>query len=126
MNDNTLDFDPNFSLDGRTTIQKVRITFGKWKFRNTITIDVHSDYYGFDVFRAAIANIYDQLQAKADESIEANDRSHTATIALTNDIGEQLLCVNEDGDWEGEDWLSDMVVAAEIIAITPVAEATAT
>lgn len=99
-----MDYDPNLTTSGRMAKQRVRLTFALWQYRHTVEVEVGGNCTGLDVIECAVGNVYDGLPSNTE-------------IVLTDQEGETLGC--RDDDLEGEDWLKDMLIAAEIISIQP-------
>jgi len=102
-----MNYDPNLVFCGRMATQTVRLTFGVWEYRKTIDITVGGNCRGLGVIEAAVENAYDQLPS-------APYASEAKTITLTGVDGEEV-----DLDEDEEDWLKNMLIAAEIIDICP-------
>lgn len=106
MNAQIMDYDPNLTNSGKRAKQTVRLTFGQWDYRATREVVVGGNCTGRSVIDSAVWRAYEELEG---------DRS--PRIELTRANGDTLLCTDDED--RGEDWLSDMLVAAEIIAIVP-------
>lgn len=104
-----MDYDPNMVYSGRMANQQVRLTFGLWDYRNEMTVTVGGNCQGLTVIEAATENAYEMLFG--DEEDDAS-----ASIVLTRANGDRLLC--EDDNSECENWLKNMLIAAEIVSIT--------
>jgi hypothetical protein len=100
--DMTVDFDPNLNLSGNASTKTVKLTFGLWDYRAEETVNVGGNTIGLSNISHAVEKVYDQNEGR---------------ITLTKEDGDRLLC--EDEEDYGEDWLADMLVAAEIIDIQP-------
>lgn len=99
-----INFDPNMNYCGNMAMKTVRLTFGCWDYRLTVERTVGGNCSGLDNIETAIGSYYDDV--------------YDTGITLTRESdGETLLC--EDDEDRGEDWLKDMLIAAEIIAIAP-------
>lgn len=115
-----LDYDPNFNLSGCLSCQTVRLTFGMWRYRLTLEVPVKGNLMGFDAIRAAVENVYESLPARTVYDDRGRDEE-MAEIQLQDPDGDTLRV--EDDELKGEDWLRDMVIAAEIIDIEPAGHA---
>lgn len=108
-----MNYDPNLIHCGRMAVQTVRLTFGLWKFRKTIDVNVSGNCRGLTVIEAAVENAYDQLP-------NAFCASDFKTITMTDENGEEMGCDEDD-----DNWLQNMLIAAEIIDIQPEKEGAA-
>lgn len=97
-----MNYDPNMVHCGRITKQTVRLTFGQWKARCVKEVVVGGNCTGLTVIETAIESLYDKLPDK--------------TLVM-EDLDDTLEC--SDDEDRGEEWLKDMLVAAEIISIEP-------
>ena len=102
-----MNYGPNLVYCGRMATQTVRLTFGIWEHRKIMDVTVGGNCRGLDVIKAAVENAYELLPA-------APHASESKTITLTDASGEDLECVEDEGDW-----LKNMLIAAEIIDIRP-------
>ena len=102
-----MNYDPNLVFCGRMATQTVRLTFGQWEYRMTMDVNVGGNCRGLSVIEAAVERAYDELP-------DAPHASEAKIIILTNADGERLDCEEDD-----EDWLQNMLIAAEIIDIRP-------
>lgn len=100
-----MNYDPNMTLSGRMAKQTVRLTFQQWEYKVEMVEHVGGNCTGMTVIDCAIGNAYASL---------SNDRG-VPYIILTDAGGNTLQC--HDDEDKGEDWLKDMLVKAEIIAI---------
>ncbi|MBA1147397.1 DUF5406 family protein [Ectothiorhodospiraceae bacterium WFHF3C12] len=107
-----MDYDPNLTTSGFMATQRVRLTFGMWQYRHTVEVDVGGNCTGLTVIDSAVEAAYDDLPY-----IESIDAARVAKIVLTDQEGDSLSV--EDDDLKADDWLKDMLVAAEIVSITP-------
>lgn len=97
-----INFDPNLNLSGNTSIKTVRLTFGQWKYRRAVEVTVNGNTSGMEtVFQA----------------IEIARGQHFYGDKIVLYAGQSTLeCENDDQE---DEWLRNMLVAAEIIAIEP-------
>lgn len=101
-----MNYDPNLVLCGRMANQTVRLTFGLWGYRAEKETVVGGNGLGLEVIETAVEAVYDSLP---------EDVSGSKEIVLKNDAGKELQeC---DGEDVGSDWMKDMLVKAEIVAI---------
>jgi len=100
-----MNYDPNVISDGSK--QTVKLTFGMWDSRKEITVEVGGNCSGLTVIDCAVENVYDQLEPE----------DGITFITLTNANGDELEC--EDDLDQGADFLKNMLIGAEIIAIAP-------
>ncbi len=113
-----MDYDPNLTLCGRMALQKVRLTFGLWEYRKTIEVEVGGNCTGLSVIDCAVGIAHDQLEER--KSRFGTERYSSYSVILMHDISapdQELEC--SDYCLRGEDWLKDMLIAAEIISIEP-------
>lgn len=103
MNSDRINFDPNMNLSGEMSYKTFRLTFGLWTYRATKEVTVGGNCAGLSSLDAAVGAIYEEI---ADEG-----------ITMTKENGEKLLTC--DDEEQGERWLMDMLIAAEIIAVEP-------
>ncbi len=110
-----MNYDPNLTNSGRTAKQTVKLTFGMWEYRAERTVEVGGNCTGLTVIESAIYNAYEELPKISDGM-----GSKLPGIVLTRPGGteEDGLSCTDDED-EGDDWLKDMLIGAEIIAIRP-------
>jgi hypothetical protein len=108
--DKPMNYDPNLTNSGSMATQRVRLTFGQWHWRRTVETTVGGNCTGFEVISTAIESVWEDLPG-------ADHDSEIALIWLANAEGDELLC--EDDDRRGSDWLKDMLISAEIVAIEP-------
>ncbi|MGE4335342.1 MAG: DUF5406 family protein [Pigmentiphaga sp.] len=106
----TMNYDPNMTNSGRMAKQTVRLTFGMWEYRKTVETEVGGNCTGLTVIDCAVSNAYEELP---------ENRYGTAYLVMESlaDPEDTLQC--EDDEDQREDWLKDMLVGAEIIAIRP-------
>ena len=101
-----INFDPNMTLCGHIAKQVVSMTFGLWEYRGTFEVEVCGNLTGLDVIRSAIETLYESLPYTE----LPFDKGGYATITL----GE---LISDDEDQRGKEWLSEMLISAEIISI---------
>lgn len=108
-------YDPNMTLSGRMAKQTVQLTFQIWQYKATKEAVVGGNCMGFTVIDFAIAQVYESLPY---QEIRYDGKDYyVAEITLEDDEGNILLC--EDEENQRDDWLRDMLVSAEIVAIKP-------
>lgn len=110
-----MNYDPNLTYCGRRAKQRVRLTFGQWDYRKTIEVEVGGNCLGMTVIKSAVGIAYDQLEQRG---IYGTDETYA--VVMLQKLGipeEQLECGDEEN--HGDEWLSDMLIAAEIISIEP-------
>lgn len=105
-----MNYDPNFTLwpNGKQT---VRLTFGQWQYRGTFDVTVEGNISGLSVIESAIERLYESLPYDKDP--------------FGNGVYARIMLgelINDDEDQREEEWLSDMLISAEIIHIEPEAE----
>lgn len=99
-----INFDPNMNYSGNMSTKTIRMTFGVWDYRLTKEVTVGGNGAGFHNIDSALMQIYEDVEA-------------TGIVLKRESDGGTLLC--EDDENQGEDWLKDMLIAAEIIAVAP-------
>lgn len=104
-----MNYDPNLVCSGRMAKQKIKLTFAQWGYRSEIDIEIGGNCTGLTVIESAVSSAYDKLPTMHSYKMPYL-RMHDAE-------GNVLECADEDGD--GEDWLSKMLIAAEIVSIKP-------
>lgn len=110
-----MDYDPNLTNSGRMAVQTVRLTFAQWDYRLDCTVEVRGNLRGSSVHQAAVRNLFDELLKAAECQ---NPRFPIASITLKRaSDGGELIC--DDDEDQGEDWLGDMLIAAEVLSIRP-------
>lgn len=109
-----MNYDPNLTYSGRMARQTVRLTFGKWDYRATTEVEVGGNCRGLTVIECAISNFLETLPTR-----EWDDELSVLTLTRTGVDGEtdELECEDEDSKYD--DWLKDMLIGAEIVAIRP-------
>jgi hypothetical protein len=109
-----INYDSNLCFSGNTTVQEVRLTFGRWEYRKVIETEVGGNCLGLNVIKAAVENAYDSL-------IETKNKNNKFRImegiVLEDRNGNSLECFDIEN--EGCQWLEDMLLSAEIISIIP-------
>jgi len=110
-----MNYDPNLMLSGKMAKQTIVLKFQMWDYTKTVEHTVTGNIPGFLAIEGAVSAFYETLptvriltEAGFEDAVE---------IVLENPTGDTMTC--EDGELEGEDWLKDMLVSAEIIAIEP-------
>jgi len=101
---NVINFDPNMNYSGNMSTKTIRMTFGVWDYRLTKEVTVGGNGAGFHNIDSALMQIYDDVGDKG-------------IVLKRESDGDTLLC--EDDEGQGEDWLKEMLIAAEIIAVAP-------
>lgn len=115
-----MNYDPNLTTCGRMATQTVRLTFGMWEYRKTMEVEVGGNCTGLTVIDCAVGIAYEQL-----EQLGMLGTSETTAVIIMESLAdpEETLECSECNDaserLRGEDWLKDMLVSAEIIAIRP-------
>ena len=94
-------YDPNIRWSRHT----YRVTLQSWDCVGTLECDMGGNMRGFEVMKAAVAELADNLY----EQQGANP-----TIILTNPSGEETLQCQPDGE-DIEKWLFAMVVGVELV-----------
>lgn len=107
---NIMNYDPN--VVGYTR-QTVRLTFASWEARRVMEVDVLGGT-GFHVIEGAISLAYESLPDRTYETLTSEPIT-VAVLELTYPDGDVLIC--EDEEQAGEDWLREMLIGAEIVAL---------
>ncbi|MGL9721858.1 DUF5406 family protein [Symbiopectobacterium sp.] len=106
-----LNYDPNIAAL-RVSRQRVELTFGRWDFRVTTVVAVTCHRCsGLNVIEQAIATVYSNLPSYTYEG----EKMRCLLLEREEDI--PLECRDEEG--QGEEWLQDMLISAEIIDVAP-------
>jgi len=106
-----MNYDPNLTNCGRMAKQKVRLTFGVWKYRTTRETIVGGNCLGLEVIDCAVSNVFEELDYKEIRGEQIEE------IILEDADGNTLHC--DDDEDRDEEWLKNMLVAAEILEIVP-------
>lgn len=106
-----MNYDPNLTNSGRMATQCVKLIFAEWDYRAEVTVKVGGNCRGLSVIKAAVSNAFDALKFDEYEGKEYSE------ITLKKPNGDELRVVDEE--LNGEGWLEDMLIAAEIISIEP-------
>jgi len=102
---NNINMDPE-AINGKST-QTVRVVLGLWHYRKTFDLTLKlENYVGFEVFEAALEEIYDLCY---------DSDSDLATVTLVSEDGGELSC--DDDCEDGVDWIKEMVVSIEILSV---------
>jgi len=112
-----MDYDPNMTLCGRMAKQTVRLTFAMWKHRATVEVEVGGNCTGLTVIDCAVGMAYDQLEQKPFLNDQCKRDSCAVILMPSMESDSVLECTDEE--LKGDDWLKDMLVSAEILAIRP-------
>jgi hypothetical protein len=114
-----MNYDPNLTCSGRMAKQAVRLTFGLWRYRAEMQVEVGGNCTGLIVIDCAVGIAYGQLEQR---SIRLSDDTY-AVIQMADPSAPDstLECGEDDGGdrLRGEGWLKDMLIGAEITSITP-------
>lgn len=116
-----MNYDPNLTNSGNMADQTVKLTFGLWCYRAERTVIVGGNCRGFDVIKSAIRIAYDNLESEEIRPFGESRTVDVARITLTNRDGDEMECEDEEEGYE--DWLGNMLIGAEIVAIEPQKEA---
>ena len=101
-----MNYDPNMTSSGRMAKQTVRLTFGCWDYRKTVETVVGGNCTGFNVIDTAVGRVYEELPEER------------GAVYIVLERGDDTLYCDADEE-RGEEWLRDMLIAAEIVAIEP-------
>jgi hypothetical protein len=115
-----MNYDPNMTNSGRMAKQTVRLTFGMWEYRKTMEVEVGGNCTGLAVIECAVSIAYGQLEQRG----LYGSKQTMAVIDMPSlkDPDDELECDEGSEGYDrlrGEDWLKDMLISAEIIAIRP-------
>lgn len=100
-------FDPNLNYCGKRSQKTIRLTFGLWRYRAAFEVAVGGNISGFDNIGCAIGALYDEMFGDNPDK----------PLVLTDSDGNTLEATDDDA--EEDDWLKEMLVAAEIVSIQP-------
>lgn len=113
-----MNYDPNLTCSGNMASQAVRLTFGLWQYRAQVEVTIGGNCTGLDVISAAVGAVYEKLDRR--KIYGAEEDYAELVMASPESQDDVLLCGDDDPDGpQGEAWLSNMLVGAEIISITP-------
>lgn len=104
-----MNYDPNLFCSGNRAKQIIKLTFAMWDYRCKHTFELRSNIKGLSAIKAAVEQIYEDLPGFCENDIPR--------IVLFNEAGDSLICDDEEG--QGEDWLYDMLISAEIVSAEP-------
>ena len=108
-----MNYDPNLTTCGNMATQTVKLMFALWEHRAEMTVQVRGNCTGLSVIESAVSIAYDQLEQEDCDGMG----TMIAKLILIDPAGEHLE--SSDQDERGEDWLKQMLIAAEIIEIQP-------
>ncbi len=113
-----MDYDPNLTCSGSMATQMVRLTFGVWQYRAQVEVSIGGNCTGLEVISAAVGAAYEKLEQRG---IYNSDETYAVILmAHPDDPSQTLECGDDDPDCAtGDDWLGHMLIAAEIISISP-------
>ena len=109
-----MNYDPNLTNSGRMAMQTVRLTFGLWEYRREMEVQVGGNCTGLTVIESAVEQAYEKLERLG---VYLSDETYAVIYMDSADGTESMECADEDD--EGEDWLKDMLIKAEIVSIEP-------
>lgn len=109
-----MDYDPNLTNSGQMAKQRVRLTFAQWKYRTTREVVIGGNCTGLSVIDSAVETVLEDL-----EYTEYEGREYSR---ITLEDGDGNTLEYEDEDCRCDDWLKDMLIAAEIVEIVPADE----
>ncbi len=113
-----MNYDPNLTCSGSMASQTVRLTFALWQYRSQAEVIIGGNCTGLEVISAAVGSVYDKLEQRS--IYNSADTYAVLLMADPNDPTQTLECGDDDPDGAtGDDWLGNMLIAAEIIAIAP-------
>jgi hypothetical protein len=112
-----MNYDPNMTLCGRMAKQTVQLTFAMWKYRATMEVEVGGNCTGLPVIDCAVGMAYDQLEQKPFLNDQCKRDSYAAILMPSIEDDDVLEATDEE--LKGDDWLKDMLIGAEILAIRP-------
>lgn len=105
-----LNYDPNLTPD---TVQHVVLTLAMWEYRAELHVMVNGNLLGFDVMKHAVEAAYDDV---ADTSERAGHPVPRVELVQPGTTPPEKMIV-EDEDDRGANWLSELVIAAEIVSV---------
>jgi hypothetical protein len=98
-------------LGGSFADKTVKLVFGQWEYRKEIIVTISGNTRGLSVIKSAVGVAYEELPYT---TVRGEEFAEIKMVAPNGDT----LSV-EDDDCQGEEWLSEMLVSAEITALTP-------
>jgi hypothetical protein len=108
-----MNYNPNLVYCGRNTKQTVRCVFGLFEYRRIIETTVRGNCLGLDIIQGAIEHIYEDLPLERESSFLILGDAQ-------GDISNEDNCLlTSDDEGEESDWLSKMLISAEITDIVP-------
>ena len=99
-------YDPNLVLSGRSATQTVRLTFQQWEYTAVLEVSIGGTCTGLTVIESAIDAVFCGL---------SSDGRDIPYLIMTDTHGSELIAADDD-DCE-EEWLSTMLVKAEIVKV---------
>lgn len=109
-----MDYDPNLTNSGRMAKQTVRLTFGLWKYRKEMEVQVGGNCTGLRVIDSAVEQAYENLDRLG---VYMSDDTYAVIYMNSTDGTESMECADEED--EREDFLKNMLIKAEIVDIQP-------
>ncbi|MCY1382142.1 hypothetical protein D9M69_701290 [compost metagenome] len=96
-------------------VQTVRLTFGMWDYRAVMEVKIGGNCTGLTVIDSAVENAYETLEQRGNYG--SDDTYAVLYLAKPSAPDQVLECGDDEG--HGDEWLKDMLVAAEIVSIQP-------
>ena len=106
-------YDPNvFQSSARQT---VKLTLMKWDYQAEVTIDMENNQQGLGAINHAVCRYAEMLEEQYEDENgrRFNTEDDELELVLNKNNGQDKLICTTEGK-EAEDWLSEMVVKAEI------------
>jgi len=110
-----VNFDPNQVKNWRSVTYTVKLTFADWDYRAQRTVMVGGNIRGLEVIELAVEQLYEDLQKEADDREGTEMQRWDLPLLILSKPGKQLYC--EDDQDDGEDWLKNMLIKAEIVDV---------
>lgn len=108
-----MNYDPNLTNSGRMAKQTVRLTFGVWDYRKMFEVEVGGNCTGLTVIDAAVGKVLQELPV----TTRWGDGEVSILLLEKTADGEVEELEVEDEELQYDEWLKDMLIAAEIVAI---------
>lgn len=97
-------YDPNLVLSGRSATQTVRLTFQQWEYTAVLEVAIGGTCTGLSVIESAIDAVFCDLPRGVHD---------VPYVTMSDKDGNEFIA--EDDDDHEEEWLSAMLVKAEIV-----------
>ena len=96
-------YDPNARHE--FPLHVVKLTFQQWAYKTTMTVRVGGNCMGHSVIETALSSVYGKLE----------ENEYGEKYVVLKKPKADLMCADEDGG--EEEWLGNMLVKSEILAL---------